>query len=137
MSVPLERTKSMPLPEQVPSHPPAQKVGGRRMSMTNRLRPHAAHIEQKPAADTAQNDTGPDDYPRPAPPGEQAVHEHHQHEEEQPKREKYRGMSEHERRLKEVQHKRAEGNVPSRRMSTGNKTGGLKISQPASKNLGV
>lgn len=107
------------------------------MSMSSRPKPHAAHIEQKPAADTAQNDTGPDDYPRPAPPGEQPPHEHHPHEEEQPKREKHRGMSDHERRLKEAQYKRAEGNVPMRRMSTGSRTAGMKISQPASKGFGI
>lgn len=93
--------------------------------------------EQKPASDTAQNDTGPDDYPRPAAPGDQPAHEHHQHEEEQPKREKHHGMSEHERRLKEAQHKRGERNVHSRRMSNGNKTAGMRIAQPGSKSVGI
>ncbi|GJE89663.1 hypothetical protein PsYK624_057690 [Phanerochaete sordida] len=137
MSSPLERRKSLPLPENLPAHPPAQKVAGRRMSMSSRPKPHAAHIEQKPAADTAQNDTGPDDYPRPAAPGEQPAHEHHQHEEEQPKRERSHGMSDHERRLKEAQHKRAEASKLPRGMSTGSKTGGVKISQPVSRALGV
>lgn len=93
--------------------------------------------EQKPAADTAQNDTGPTDYPRPAAPGEQPPHEHHQHEEEQPKRDKHHGLSNEERRALAAQHRRGEQTRPSREMMGGGKTGGMRIAQPATKGLGV
>ncbi|KIP11101.1 hypothetical protein PHLGIDRAFT_18067 [Phlebiopsis gigantea 11061_1 CR5-6] len=133
----MERATSLPLPDNVPSHPPAQKVGGRRMSITSRSKPHAAHTEHKPAADTADNDTGPTDYPRPAPPGEQPPHEHHQHEEEQPRREKKHGMSEHERRAHDIQHKKADLTRPSKEISLANKVGGMRIAQPAGKGVGL
>ena len=124
------------------------------MSMTSRSKPHAAHrymglltieatnspgslSEQKPAADTAQNDTGPTDYPRPAAPGEQPQHEHHQHEEEQPRREKKHGMPDSGRRTQEILHKRADQNRPSKEMSSTSKAGGMRIAQPAGKGVGL
>ena len=103
---------------------------------TQRFSPESLS-EQKPAADTAQNDTGPTDYPRPAAPGEQPQHEHHQHEEEQPRREKKHGLSETERRTQELLHKKADQNRPSKEMGTANKTGGMRIAQPAGRGVGL
>lgn len=122
------------------------------MSMTSRSKPHAAHTyvygslvtifcsptpnsDQKPAADTADNDTGPTDYPRPAAPGEQPPHEHHPHEEEQPRRDKKHSTTDSERRVHEMQHKKADYTRPSK--STANKTGGMRIAQPAGRSIGL
>lgn len=67
--------------------------------------------EQKNAA-SAEDDT-PADYPRPAAPGQQPPHEeHHRHDDEQPKRDQKN--VEHERKVQETLHKKAEQNRPSK-----------------------
>ncbi|PCH34335.1 hypothetical protein WOLCODRAFT_63820 [Wolfiporia cocos MD-104 SS10] len=120
----------------VVQHPPAIKVGGRRLSVSSRPKPHPA-TEAKPASPT----TEPVDYPRPAPPGEQSPHENH--EEEVPKKEKKKGNGgeEHERRLQESLHRKAEQNRPSKDGHTAKNWnaigGGGRIGQPAGRGLGI
>ncbi|KAI0721192.1 hypothetical protein C8Q72DRAFT_860818 [Fomitopsis betulina] len=84
------------------------KVGGRRLSISSRPKPHGA-------GDKSPSSKGEDaaDYPRPAAPGDDAPHNHEQHE-EVPKKEKKRGSGgdEHERRLQENLYRKAEQNRP-------------------------
>ena len=70
--------------------------------------------EQKNVA-SAEEDT-PADYPRPAAPGQQHQEEHHRHEDEQPRKDHKHGQGgpEHERRIQESLHKKAEQNRPSK-----------------------
>lgn len=100
---------------------------------------HAWCSESKAAPAPVDDDeeSAKPDYPRPAPPGEQQPHEHHQHEEEQPRKDKRNGLPEHERRVQEAVQKKAELNRPSKDMGAANKTGGIRISQPAGKGFGV
>ncbi|CDO76491.1 hypothetical protein BN946_scf184615.g17 [Trametes cinnabarina] len=113
-------------------HPPAMKVGGRRLSVTSRPKPtvHAAEPQKmSPGPDT------PTDYPRPAPPGEQQVQKD---EEEVPKRKQGNGGDEHERRIQESLYRKAEANRPTKDFKSGGKAigAGGRISQP-SKSLSV
>ncbi|KAJ8472330.1 hypothetical protein ONZ51_g8586 [Trametes cubensis] len=114
-------------------HPPAMKVGGRRLSVTSRPKHVAATAEPEkmsPGADT------PTDYPRPAPPGEQ---QQHKEEEEAPKKKQGNGGDEHERRIQESLYRKAEVNRPTREFKSGGKAvgGGGRISQPAGKSLSM
>ncbi|PSR71102.1 hypothetical protein PHLCEN_2v13071 [Hermanssonia centrifuga] len=122
----------MPIPEAIASHPPAQKVAGRRMSITARSKPHNT-VEQR--APSPQGDDGPIDYPRPAAPGEQPQH----HEEEHPRRERQQGLGgpEHERRLQEDMLRKAELNRPRKDLNANARGSGARISQPAAKAFGV
>ncbi|KZT73440.1 hypothetical protein DAEQUDRAFT_662356 [Daedalea quercina L-15889] len=92
----------------LPQHPPAMKVGGRRLSISSRPKPHAS--EGKPPSPRGEE---PADYPRPAAPGEDGPHNHEPHD-EVPKKEKKRGSGgdEHERRLQENLYRKAEQNRP-------------------------
>ncbi|KAH9885442.1 hypothetical protein C8Q73DRAFT_717876 [Cubamyces lactineus] len=113
-------------------HPPAMKVGGRRLSVTSRPKHPAATAEPErmsPGADM------PTDYPRPAPPGEQQ----HKEEEEVPKKKQGNGGDEHERRIQESLYRKAEVNRPTREFKSGGKAvgGGGRISQPAGKSLSM
>ncbi|KAI9066539.1 hypothetical protein FKP32DRAFT_1565627 [Trametes sanguinea] len=108
-------------------HPPAMKVGGRRLSVTSRPKPavHAAEPQRaSPGPET------PTDYPRPAPPGEQQAHKE---EEEVPKRKQGNGGDEHERRIQESLYRKAEANRPTRDFKAGGKPVGAggRISQPS------
>ncbi|KAI0321285.1 hypothetical protein OF83DRAFT_1100613 [Amylostereum chailletii] len=106
-------------------HPPAIRVGGRRLSMPSRPKPVMATDVEMPNSPV---DVEPVDYPRPAPPGE----EHHPHtEEEAPKKEKKQGHdSEH--RLRESAMRKVPENRPTKEIFAGGKTvgGGGRISQP-------
>ncbi|KAH9934081.1 uncharacterized protein BXZ73DRAFT_100919 [Epithele typhae] len=123
-------------------HPPAMKVGGRRLSVTSRPKP-APPVEAQ-RTEPAPADTPPD-YPRPAPPSdvadEQQHHQqHHQDDhEEVPKRKHGTGGDEHERRLQENLYCRAEQNRPRHEFQSGQRgaTGGARIGQPAGKTLGA
>ncbi|OCH93001.1 hypothetical protein OBBRIDRAFT_885862 [Obba rivulosa] len=112
---------------------PAMKVGGRRLSISSRPKPHPAPVEATPASPVADE---PTDYPRPAPPGEQPPRE-----DEPPKKEKKRGNGgdEHERRLQEDLYRKAEQNRPRRDMhGRGNPSsvgGAGKTGQPAGKSM--
>ncbi|RPD64739.1 hypothetical protein L227DRAFT_571202 [Lentinus tigrinus ALCF2SS1-6] len=119
-------------------HPPAMKVGGRRLSMTSRPRPAPPSPEaQKATLPTADT---PPDYPRPAAPaneGEQPP-PHHQ-EEDVPKKKQGTGADEHERRLQESLYRKAEQNRPKKDFQSGPKTVGAggRIGQPAGKAFGI
>ncbi|CCM02752.1 uncharacterized protein FIBRA_04860 [Fibroporia radiculosa] len=117
--------------ETMAQHPPAMKVGGRRLSIS-RPRPHPPP-EPKVPTPPAEEAT---DYPRPTAPGEQPVHHEH-HEEDVPKRERKKGNGgdEHERRLNESLYRKAEQNRPSKDYANRSAAGGNGriISQPAPK----
>lgn len=89
---------------------------------------------QKPTEHGAET---PVDYPRPAPPGEQPP-PHHQ-DDEVPKRKQGTGADEHERRLQENLHRKAEQNRPKKELQANAKPAGAggRISQPAGKGFGV
>ncbi|KAH9947086.1 hypothetical protein B0H21DRAFT_822161 [Amylocystis lapponica] len=118
----------------VPPHPPAIKVGGRRLSVS-RPKPHHP-AEPKATTPPAEEAT---DYPRPAGPDDQVV----QQEEEVPKKEKKKGNGgdEHERRLQESLYRKAEQNRPSRDTHGARNMnvvgGGGRIGQPAGKGFGA
>ena len=105
------------------------KVGGRRLSISSRPKPHNAayvlcitfQLHHTPLtltstpSDKSPSPKGeePADYPRPAGPGDDAPHNHEPHD-EVPKKEKKRGSGgdEHERRLQESLYRKAEQNRP-------------------------
>ncbi|KAI0354757.1 hypothetical protein OH77DRAFT_1425874 [Trametes cingulata] len=115
-------------------HPPAMKVGGRRLSVTSRPKPVVAPAEaRRPSPDP---DT-PTDYPRPAPPGEQQQQQRRE-EEDVPKRKQGSGGDEHERRMQESLYRKAEHNRPTKEKSGPRMSGaGAKINQPAGKSLSM
>ncbi|TCD62200.1 hypothetical protein EIP91_007233 [Steccherinum ochraceum] len=124
----------------IAQHPPAMRVGGRRLSVTSRPKVHPA-AEQTTSIPTAADDERPD-YPRPAAPGEQAHDPQHIHDdhEEVPRKERKRGHGnvEHERRLQENLMRKMDQNRPSKEMGGGalGKSavgGGGRIGQPAGK----
>ncbi|KAI0789497.1 hypothetical protein C8Q75DRAFT_807127 [Abortiporus biennis] len=115
---------------------PALKVGGRRLSTTSKVKPHVAAAETKTPSPPA-SDNERQDYPRPAPPGEQPpAHEHpHDDHEEVPKREKKKGHVAAEHEKQDLYHK-AEQNRPSKDLGMNarhNVGGGGRITQPAGK----
>jgi len=119
--------------EALAQHPPAIRVGGRRLSVNSRPKAHSP-VEAKPPSPP----TEPTDYPRPAAPGEQTPH----HEEEEvPKKEKKKGNGgdEHERRLQENLYRKAELNRPSKDTHGAKNTnaigGGGRIGQPAGRTM--
>ncbi|KAI0778945.1 hypothetical protein BD413DRAFT_513005 [Trametes elegans] len=114
-------------------HPPAIKVGGRRLSVTSRPKPSVVPQQARRASFGADT---PVDYPRPAPPGEQQQEQ--QKDEDVPKR-KQTGGDEHERRIQESLHRKAEQNRPTRDFKSGPKSVGAggRISQPAGKALAM
>ncbi|KAF8844186.1 hypothetical protein BDN67DRAFT_963305, partial [Paxillus ammoniavirescens] len=75
-------------------HPPALKVGGRRLSINSRPKPHAnSKALPTNATDQAENT----DYPRPTAQeaGEEQAHPPPHNEEEAPKKEKKHGHGSH------------------------------------------
>ncbi|PPQ79419.1 hypothetical protein CVT25_002688 [Psilocybe cyanescens] len=115
------------------SHPPAMKVGGRRLSISAKPKGHP-HAETANTGSLGVDDVAAD-YPRPAPPnGEAPLHRNYQHnEEEVPKKEKI------EKKLQELAHRKVEMTRPTREANTGSKghAAGMRIAQPAGKSLGV
>ncbi|KAG9222106.1 hypothetical protein CCMSSC00406_0009283 [Pleurotus cornucopiae] len=119
-----------------PTHPPAVKVGGRRLSIS-KTKLHApteqANNESKVGGQKADE---PEvmDYPRPAAPGEERPHPPPHHDE--PKKEKH---SPHDARLKELAHAKAEATMPTRGIKSSGKAYGAggRIAQPAGKSLEV
>ncbi|KAI0756202.1 hypothetical protein C8Q80DRAFT_1127238 [Daedaleopsis nitida] len=123
-------------------HPPAVKVGGRRLSLSSRPRPVSSTAEAKPVppAPSAGTETdAPVDYPRPAAPGEQHPPPPHHQEEDVPKRKQGTGGDEHERRLQESIHRKMEQNRPKKDFQSTAKAPGAggRISQPAGKGFGA
>ncbi|KAI0348314.1 hypothetical protein BDW22DRAFT_1424501 [Trametopsis cervina] len=120
-------------PSAILTHPPAQKVGGRRMSLNSRPKPHIHHpVEQK--VDSAVDDS-PTDYPRPAPPTQQPNEEHH-HQEEQPRHDR-KHDPDHERKIQETLRKRAEQNRPSKDQGSASKTPIARVNQPNGRRLSM
>ncbi|KAI0714689.1 hypothetical protein C8Q76DRAFT_619354 [Earliella scabrosa] len=120
--------------ETLAQHPPAMKVGGRRLSLNSRPRPAppTKYATLPPLSRSSH-------YPRPAAPGEQPHAEHHQ-EEEVPKRKQGTGADEHERRLQESLYRKAEQNRPKKELQGNPKNvpgAGGRISQPAGKGFGA
>ncbi|TFK42138.1 hypothetical protein BDQ12DRAFT_353883 [Crucibulum laeve] len=134
-------------------HPPAVKVGGRRLSITAR-HPPKVHL----AGDAPTSPTSPEitDYPRPAPPAHfqdssVSTHEesapdpsHAPHKEDEilpPKREKkhtppHAPPPAHD--IKETAHWKAETTRPTREHAGKVGAGaGVRIAQPAGKTLGL
>ncbi|KAI1790998.1 hypothetical protein LXA43DRAFT_1013999 [Ganoderma leucocontextum] len=152
--------------EALAQHPPAMKVGGRRLSINSRPRPPITTLyvifsddtdgiycgvlkhrgpKPKPKPKPERSDERkanpppadtPPDYPRPAAPGEQQVHHQQQQEEEVPKKKQGTGGEEHERRIQESLYRKAEHNRPKKELGTGTKVVN-RISQPAGKPLGA
>ncbi|KAI0094991.1 hypothetical protein BDY19DRAFT_915777 [Irpex rosettiformis] len=116
------------------SHPPAQKVAGRRMSMTTRPKPHLHSLEHRVASgdgddEDEDEDDAPVDYPRPAPPGESAQEEHHH------KNDKSKGEKKHDpnygRKAQETLRKKADHNRPAIDPSSGSSAPGVRVNQPS------
>ncbi|KAF8899357.1 hypothetical protein BD779DRAFT_1667039 [Infundibulicybe gibba] len=118
-------------------HPPAVKVGGRRLSTTTRPKP--AHTPEVATAEPVSPAEEILDYPRPAPPGgEEQVHPHVHAEEEIPLK-KERKHHDNESKLKELAHSKGEMTRPTREHAQNGKGFGAggRIAQPAGKGLGV
>ncbi|KAG6329722.1 hypothetical protein ID866_9366 [Astraeus odoratus] len=114
----------------VPHHLPAVKVGGRRLSVSAKAKPHTASVTSPKTA----SETESADYPRPAA-QEQEQQEAHE-EEEAPKKEKKHGHRGHdEKRLKENPSWKVEATRPTRdNISNRHSFGGAgRIGQPVSK----
>ncbi|OAX38124.1 hypothetical protein K503DRAFT_770817 [Rhizopogon vinicolor AM-OR11-026] len=119
-------------------HPPATKVGGRRLSVsTSRPRPHANSGAPSNGSPPQAENT---DYPRPADHGEEEAHAPPHNEEEVPKKKKHHGHGSHDdNRLLESAYRKAEASRPTRDHVGGKNGfgGGGRISQPAGKTFGV
>jgi hypothetical protein len=115
-------------------HPPAMKVGGRRLSISTRQRRNSTTDSGNP--ETKTDDDIKADYPRPtAPSGTEVLHQDRQ-EEEPPKKE-YKQVHELEKRMYEYTYWK--GTTPTRDPH-GNIRGptmGMRIRQPGGKMLGV
>jgi len=122
-------------------HPPAIRVGGRRLSMS--MKPKAP-IPTEAAVTNAAPETGDKtettvlDYPRPAPPviedaNQQNQQEVHRNEEEIPPK-KFK-----KKNVQEYAQWKTETTRPTRDLNGGNKgqTMGVRIGQPAGKAFGV
>jgi len=120
-------------------HPPAVKVGGRRLSISTKHKSHpapepaSAATEAPPTEKETEIET---DYPRPAAPGEEeAVHHIHHEEEVPPKKNKKHENYEDDKRQMEAEQRKAEMNRPTReglQKSGGKGFGGAgRIAQPA------
>lgn len=124
-------------------HPPAMKVGGRRLSMSMK---HKAPISVEAAATTPgtgdTEETMVADYPRPAPPtaGNEAAQDHQvRRNEEEPHRKEKKYNHDHEKKVQEYAHWKTGTTRPTRDMNGGNKgqTMGVRIGQPAGKAFGA
>ncbi|KIJ13787.1 hypothetical protein PAXINDRAFT_100481 [Paxillus involutus ATCC 200175] len=93
-------------------HAPAMKVGGRRLSINSRSKPHATSgALPTNATDQAENT----DYPRPTAQGAGEEHPPPHNEEEAPKKEKKHGHGSHDQsRLKESGYRKVGATMPSK-----------------------
>lgn len=120
----------------IAQHPPALKVGGRRLSISTKHKSHPSTDTTSPEVEKKHDEAIPD-YPRPAPPtGDAPLHHiHHHHEEDMPpKREK---KHDNERKMQEYAHWKSETTRPTRDLNAGGKGQFMRIAQPAGKALGV
>jgi len=111
-------------------HPPAMRVGGRRLSLPTRVRPN---VQVNEAVAASPGD--PADYPRPSAPGTEPAVEHARNDEEAPpkkERRKSHGAHENERRLRENPQRRADENWQYRELNGAPRTN-ARISQPGGK----
>ncbi|CAL1694847.1 unnamed protein product [Somion occarium] len=119
----------------IAQHPPAMKVGGRRLSVNSRPKQHPATEQISPTLPTHEQERT--DYPRPAGPGEQQPHEQHHYDdhEEVPRKERKQGHGalEYERRMQESLYRRA----PKKDTAIGKDARGGRIDQPAGKGFVV
>ncbi|KAF8547561.1 hypothetical protein OG21DRAFT_1517244 [Imleria badia] len=120
-------------------HPPALRVGGRRLSISARPKPHnAPGTSSAPAPNPAEDA----DYPRPAAQGDgddQAQHPPPHNEEEAPKKEKHGHGSHDKNRLKESVYRKVDATTPSKDHLGAKQGFGAagRIGQPMGKVLGV
>jgi len=124
----------------IAQHPPAMKVGGRRLSMSIKHKPtisaEAAVIT--PETEDRKETTAPD-YPRPTPrtvADEAAQQQVHTNEEELPPRKEKKCNHDKDNRFP---HRKTETTRPTRDVQEGNKSQrmGLRIGQPAGKGFGA
>ncbi|KAH7926834.1 hypothetical protein BV22DRAFT_1194051 [Leucogyrophana mollusca] len=117
-------------------HPPAMKVGGRRLSVTSRPKPHVSSGSPPASPTTLPEET---DYPRPAAPGDEHHHVPPPNEEEAPKKKKHGHGNHDEKRLKESAFQKAEAARPTRDNNAPKGAFGAagRIAQPAGKTFGV
>ncbi|KAF8808181.1 hypothetical protein BYT27DRAFT_7190309 [Phlegmacium glaucopus] len=128
----------------VAQHPPAMKVGGRRLSisMKHKAPTPAEAVVTTPGTEDKKETTVPD-YPRPAPPtagGETPQHQQvHRTEEELPPKKEKKYNHDNEKKVQEYSHWKTEITRPTRDISGGNKgqTMGVRIGQPAGKAFGA
>ncbi|KAF5384934.1 hypothetical protein D9615_000980 [Tricholomella constricta] len=117
-------------------HPPAVKVGGRRLSVSSRPK---QHVPSEPAPAPPSS---PADYPRPVHPTDDQAQAplnpppppHHE-EEAPPKKEKKHTNYENEKHLRDLAHRKIESTRPSKDIMGGHKGFGAagRIAQPAAK----
>ncbi|KAG5717981.1 hypothetical protein E4T56_gene1727 [Termitomyces sp. T112] len=120
------------------THPPAIKVGGRRLSVSSRPK-HAATTEP-----TTASPSPPTDYPRPVHTTTGTDEQAHappppHHEDEPPKKEKRHQNHEHEKHLRDLAQRKSEATRPSKDLMGGNKGFGAagRIAQPAGRSLAI
>ncbi|KAF8893682.1 hypothetical protein CPB84DRAFT_1783116 [Gymnopilus junonius] len=128
-------------------HPPAMKVGGRRLSIS------AKHKAPHPAGPTKTENEGstPADYPRPAPPlgtadnnEAESTNEapnpnavvNNNHEDEIPPPPKKERV---DKKIEEFAHRKTEMTMPTRDMHAASRAGGqnMRIGQPAGRGFGL
>jgi len=122
-------------------HPPAIRVGGRRLSMSMKPKapiPVEAAVTNATPETVNKTETTVLDYPRPAPPAiEDATQQHqqevHRNEEELPPKKNKKNN------VQEYAHWKTETTRPTRDLNGGNKgqSMGVRIGQPAGKAFGV
>ncbi|KAF9225202.1 hypothetical protein BS17DRAFT_584470 [Gyrodon lividus] len=113
------------------------RVGGRRLSINSRPRPHVAS-GTPPANSTNQAENT--DYPRPTAQGEGEEHVPPHNEEEAPKKEKKHGHGNHDQgRLKESAYRKVAAAMPTKDHLTSKHSFGVggRIDQPMGKTLAI
>ncbi|KAJ8453739.1 hypothetical protein ONZ45_g2349 [Pleurotus djamor] len=113
-------------------HTPAVKVGGRRLSVSKHRSPIVEHATLVDDNEQTGEVSTIDDYPRPAPPGEDQPHAPPHHEEDPLKKDKH---VRHNDRL----HNKLEATRPTKDVQSNNKGYGAggRIVQPSGKSFGA
>ncbi|KAI0814850.1 hypothetical protein BC629DRAFT_1467460 [Irpex lacteus] len=121
----------------LPTHPPAQKVAGRRMSMTSRPKPHLHSLEHRVTSADGDGDDededAPIDYPRPAAPSGDSTQGEEQgrhYKNEQPKYDKKHNPT-YGRKAQEALHKKADLTRPANDLTSGSSAPGVRVNQPS------
>ncbi|KAF9011313.1 hypothetical protein BDQ17DRAFT_1345938 [Cyathus striatus] len=120
-------------------HPPAVKVGGRRLSITSKPKPHV--LSEPIIMQSADNepDASQLDYPRPAPPGSETERQHKEHHQRQEDERKEKKHHLHDGQ-KDYAFWKAESTRPTRdpqSVLSKSPTAGVRIGQPAGKGFGA